>query len=222
MSFYDFDNDFDIPAANIDALLEEASIARKESLNEEVHHDDAFKRKLSPAESNESDIYSTDADPVDSVELEEHPVEHAPSDTIREEEIAIHPTPTEEYQADKVVMPEPVISRVDQQLLDVDFTFPPMHSYNLFSEKQIDFINTIKIVIIKKFPSYTDFIICLNSFHPDYVMDARCFLFFHLIYTLDNPVDFIYLLGFDPLNNSPLVDTPCNEILDLWRYIRKY
>ena len=38
----------------------------------------------------------------------------------------------------------------------------------------------------------------------------------------DNPVDFIYLLGFDPLNNSPLVDTPCNEILDLWRYIRKY
>lgn len=218
---FDYDNDFEISEIkSIDTLLEEGTLARKGSINEEVHYEDDFKRTLSPAESNESDIYSED--PVDSVDLEERASSPEVTDSVPSEELNAEsgPSVTDHYESNEV--PEPLLSPVDQKLLDVEFTFPPIHSYHLFSEKQIGFITKIKHIMTKKFPIYNDFINCINSYNPEYSMDSRCFLFYHLIYTLDNPIDFIYLLDFEPFNPSPVMAGPCLEILDLYKFIRKY
>jgi hypothetical protein len=215
----DYENDFEIPEAkSIDTLLEESTLARKENINEGVHYEDDFKRTLSPAESNESDIYSED--PVDSVELEERAAEAVVTDTAPSEELKAESGPSLEEQHENNDTTESLSSPVDQKLLEVDFSFPPVHSYNLFSKKQVGFITKIKQIMSKKFPNYNDFVNCINCYNPELSMDSRCFLFYHLIYTLDNPIDFIYLLDFDPFNSSPLMASPCLEIIDFWKYIK--
>jgi hypothetical protein len=214
---FDFDEEFDTAAfKSIDELLTEGSLARKGSITEESISDNKFERKLSTAESNESDIYSEG-----SVELEDSTVSSVVTDTTPSEELKTETGSSVTEQLITNEVPEPLLSPVDQTPLNVNFSFPPVQSYNLFDEKQIRFINKIKKVMFQKFPTYNDFTNCINNYQPEYLMDSRCFLFYHLIYMFEHPIDFIYMLDFDPFNSSPLVSSPCLEIMDFWKYINK-
>ncbi len=221
MSFeFDYDEELkNREVKSIDEMLTEGSLARKENITEKSS-DEKYAKKLSASESNESDIYS--ADPVDSVALKERTgssvVEYtAPSIELNAESV---PSVTEQHRNNDAS--EPIIYHVNQKQLNVELSFPPVHSYNMFSEKQIRFIKKMKHTMSKKFPTYNDFILCINSYQSDYSMDARCFLFYHIVYTLDNPKDFIHLLDFYPFNSSPIMAGPYYEIMDFWKHILNY
>lgn len=214
----ELENDYEkTEQASVELMLEEGTISRDSRHEDGITHEDKFDRKFSPAEDNDADV-ATSEESAD-IEIEERTAGASSFNSVKSNDTHNTDPKTEKcHAATDQNTPQECTTEI---IPKIDFYYPPVHSYKRFNKEQKHFIMYTKKLMAGKFHAYNDFLEAFAAYNADYLADSRCFLFYHLLFTMEKPIEFLYLLNFDSFNDNPIMSGPCDEIIDFWKYLKK-